>query len=117
MPAGSAAGGGEIDSNVPVHAAQEPGSGVPSHTEPTASGVEAAAADAAGTSRGQSAVERAVYAAAGTTLLLHSVLIDGLQKIRHFRKAGGCGKLFTFHCISVCTSLMAVGICWLYGLA
>jgi hypothetical protein len=29
-----------------------------------------------------------VYANLGAALVLHSVLVDGLQKMRHFKKAG-----------------------------
>ena len=35
------------------------------------------------------AASRHVYAAMGISLVLHSVMIDGLQKMRHFKNAGG----------------------------
>jgi hypothetical protein len=54
---------------------------------------------------------RTVYANLGVALVLHSVLVDGLQKMRHFAKAGNyecclyaynLSMLFVPHPSSVC---------------
>jgi hypothetical protein len=47
-----------------------------------------------------SSTRRVLYANLGATLVLHSVLVDGLQKLRHFKNAGEaalsvCGHSFT----------------------
>jgi hypothetical protein len=78
----SGAGLDDVDSQQPSQAAATAASNVAGEAEEET----AAAGQPTGSFAG---VDRVAYAVAGVMTVVHSVFIDGLQKMRHFAKAGG----------------------------
>lgn len=92
-PAAAKAGHGEGGTPAPTAAAAGPDDG----------GTPAAAATTDAAEHGdQPSLYRVAYAAAGAVTVLHSIIIDGLQKMRHFAKAGVLKRGSCMKCRGVC---------------